>query len=144
MGELVSKRCLLQLPHSLPSPWESSGAGFLPASNTPGAKFLAEFELYVALAVTRLGDQAYGAAVRAEIESRAGRPVSIGALYTTMARLESKGLLQTTASESEPGQRGRPRKYCLLTAAGEEAVRHSLERLGRMAEGLPIAGGQGA
>ena len=108
----------------------------------PG-KFLAEFELYVALAVTRLGDQAYGAAVRAKIESRVGRPVSIGALYTTMARLEAKGWLRTRAAESEPGQRGRPRKYCRLTADGEEAVRHSLEMLGRMAEGLPFAGGQG-
>lgn len=104
----------------------------------PG-KFLAEFELYVSLAIARLGDEAYGAAVRQEIESRTGRPVSIGALYTTMARLEEKELLLTRPVEPEPGQRGRPRKYCELTPAGEEAVRHSLEMLGRMAEGLSVA-----
>lgn len=108
----------------------------------PG-KFLAEFELYVALAITRLGDRAYGAAVRKEIESRTGRPVSIGALYTTLARLEEKALLVTHAAEPEPGRRGRPRKYCTLTPAGDEAVRHSLEMLGRMTEGLPVAEGQG-
>lgn len=104
----------------------------------PG-KFLAEFELYVSLAVARLGDEAYGAAVRQEIESRTGRPVSIGALYTTMARLEEKRLLATLPVEAEAGRRGRPRKYCRLTPAGEEAVRHSLEMLGRMTEGLPVA-----
>ena len=53
----------------------------------PGT-FLAEFELYVTLAIARLGDGAYGGAIRDEIESRTGRPVSIGALYTTLARLE--------------------------------------------------------
>ena len=110
----------------------------------PG-KFLAEFELYVSLAVARLGDGAYGGAIRQEIESRTGRPVSIGALYTTMARLEEKELLRSRPVEAAPGQRGpkkkrgRPRKYCELTPQGEEAVRHSLEMLGRMTEGLPVA-----
>lgn len=102
-------------------------------------KFLAEFELYVSLAVARLGDGAYGGAIREEIESRTGRPVSVGALYTTLARLEEKSLLNSFPAEPEPGQRGRPRKYCRLTAEGEEALRHSLQMLGRMAEGLPVA-----
>jgi len=102
-------------------------------------KFLAEFELYVALAVARLGDKAYGAAVRQEIETRTGRPVSIGALYTTMARLEEKMLLVSRPGEAEAGRRGRPRKYCHLTPEGEDALRHSLEMLGRMAEGLHVA-----
>jgi len=107
----------------------------------PG-KFLAEFELYVSLAIKRLGDDAYGAAVRQEIESRTGRPVSIGALYTTMARLEEKELLLSRPS-AEEGHRGRPRKYCRLTPAGEEAVRHSLEMLGRMTEGLSVTESRG-
>ncbi len=107
-------------------------------------KFLAEFELYVTLAIARLGDEAYGAAMRQEIESRTGRSVSIGALYTTMARLEEKGLLLTRPGVSEAGRRGRPRKYCQLTPAGEEAMRHSLEMLERMAEGLRVAGTPGA
>ena len=105
----------------------------------PG-KFLAEFEMYVSLAIAQLGEGAYGAAVRQEIEARTGRPVSIGALYTTMARLEEKRLLETTPSEPEAGRVGRPRKYCRLTPEGEEALRHSLEMLGRMADGLTMAG----
>ena len=55
--------------------------------------FLAEFEMYVMLAVAQLGDEAYGLAVRKCIESKTNRPVSVGALYTTLARLEGKGFL---------------------------------------------------
>lgn len=98
-------------------------------------KFLAEFELYVMLAAGGLGDEAYGAAMRREIEERTGRPVSIGALYATLARLEEKGLVTTHPAEPAPGQRGRPRKYCRLTPEGEAAVRHSSEMLRRMMEG---------
>ena len=107
-------------------------------------KFLPEFELYVMLAVARLKDTAYGASVRNEIEARTGRPVSIGALYATLGRLETKGLVTTRASDPEPGKRGRPRKYCSLTPSGEEAVRHSTEMLTRMMDGLQLAGGGGA
>jgi PadR family transcriptional regulator PadR len=55
----------------------------------PG-QFLAEFELYVMLAIARLGDDAYGASIRRDIEGRTGRPVSVGALYATLARLGDK------------------------------------------------------
>jgi DNA-binding PadR family transcriptional regulator len=99
--------------------------------------FLPEFELYVMLAAAGLGDEAYGAAMRREIEERTGRPVSIGALYATLARLEEKGLVQRETEDPEPGKRGRPRKYCRLTADGEEAVRHSAEKLRRMMESAP-------
>lgn len=105
----------------------------------PG-KFLAEFEMYVMLAIARLGDDAYGAALRDEIEERAGRPVSIGALYATLHRLEDKGLVQSLEAEPEPGQRGRPRKYCHLTAAGRESLRHSTAMLQRMMDGVSLAG----
>ncbi len=101
--------------------------------------FLAEFELYVMLAVARLGDDAYGAAILREIEARTGRPVSIGALYATLARLEQKGMVTVTPSDPEPGRRGRPRKYCRLTGAGQEAARHSSRMLQRMMEGVPWA-----
>lgn len=102
-------------------------------------KFLAEFELYVTLAVARLGEEAYGASILREIEKTTGRPVSIGALYATLGRLEDKGLVRVTTSDPAAGQRGRPRKYCRLTAKGEEYVRHSAEMLQRMMDGVPLA-----
>jgi len=104
-------------------------------------RFLAEFELYVMLAVSRLGDDAYGAAIRREIESRAGRPVSIGALYATLGRLGDKGLLEFEVSEPEPVPGGRARKHCRLTPEGREALDHSVTRLGRMMQGVELSGG---
>ena len=103
----------------------------------PG-KFLAEFELYVMLAVARLGGDAYGASIRREIEERTGRPVSVGALYATLARLGDRGLVSFTVSEPVPVQGGRARKYCRLTADGEEALAHSTAMLGRMMDGVDL------
>lgn len=101
-------------------------------------RFLAEFEMYVLLAVTQLGDDAYGLAIRKCIESRTGRPVSVGALYTTMARLEAKGFLERHTPEAEPGKRGRPRRYCSITPAGRDGVAHSVAMLRRMTEGAAL------
>ena len=100
---------------------------------------LAEFEFYVMLAVVHLGDDAYGALVRQEIETRTDRPVSIGALYTTLARLEAKGLLTLRTVKSEAGQRGRARRYCRLTSAGTQAVQQSATMVSRMMRGLKLA-----
>jgi len=102
-------------------------------------RFLPEFELYVLLAIARLGDEAYGVRIRQEIEARTGRPISVGALYATLARLAEKGLLRQQVAEPRPGARGRPRKYCRLTAPGKRALAHSTEMLGRMLAGTPFA-----
>ncbi|MEM6706617.1 MAG: helix-turn-helix transcriptional regulator [Acidobacteriota bacterium] len=104
--------------------------------------FLAEFELYVMLAIARLGDGAYGAEIRREIESRTGRSVAVGALYTTLARLAEKGYLRQQVREPEPGERGRPRKLCTLTAGGERALQTTTNALRNMMDGLePARGG---
>lgn len=102
-------------------------------------KFLAEFEMYVMLAVAQLEDGAYGLAIRKCIESRTSRPVSVGALYTTLARLESKGLLNQRDPAASSGRRGRPRRYCDLTSEGRQTLQHSVSMLGRMAEGVSLA-----
>ncbi len=101
------------------------------------AQFLAEFELYVMLAIARLGDDGYGAAVRQEIERRTGRPVSIGALYAMLSRLEAKGLL-TLRTVTVEGQPGRARRYTRLTPRGTAAMRHSATMLSRMMDGLRL------
>ena len=101
--------------------------------------FLPEFELYVLLALTHLGDEAYGAAIRREIEQRTGRPTSIGAVYATLGRLEDKGYLRHELSQPMPVKGGRARKHYRLTTAGDAALKHSAGMLVRMMDGLDVA-----
>jgi PadR family transcriptional regulator, regulatory protein PadR len=104
-------------------------------SGTKGA-FPAEFELFVLLALARLRDNAYGVTVRREIEERGGRPVSIGAVYATLARLADKGLVESELSEPVAVRGGRSRRYYQLTIAGERALARTLTMLDRMTSGL--------
>lgn len=112
----------------------------------PG-KFLAEFELYIMLAVARLeeedGEGGYGAAIWRVIEDRTGRPVAIGALYATLGRLADKGLLRFSVSAPQPVRGGRSKKSYRLTRKGREALSHSAEMMQRMLEGLAFAKGGG-
>lgn len=109
----------------------------------PG-KFLAEFELYVMLAVARLQGRAYGAAIRKAIEERTGRPISIGALYATLSRLDDKGLLRFEVSTPEPVRGGRARKYYQLTPKGRNSLTHSTEMMRRMMDGLVLTSAKGS
>jgi PadR family transcriptional regulator PadR len=97
---------------------------------------LGEFEHCVLLAVVHLADRAYGVSIRREIEARTGRDVAIGALYTSLERLERKGYLRSTMSDPTPQRGGRSRRYFTLTAHGAVALRESRKRMTRMWEGL--------
>jgi DNA-binding PadR family transcriptional regulator len=79
---------------------------------------LGEFEYLMLTAATRLGDEAYGAAIRQEIEDATGSPCSIGALYTTLDRLEGKGLIKTWMGDPTPERGGRPKRMVRVTAKG--------------------------
>jgi DNA-binding PadR family transcriptional regulator len=97
---------------------------------------LGDFEQLVLLAVLRLGDNAYGAALRQEIHARSSRDVSINAVYTTLDRLERKGLLKSWTGEPTPERGGRRRKFYALRPAGETALRHAYRAFTAMADGL--------
>jgi DNA-binding PadR family transcriptional regulator len=86
---------------------------------------LGSLELAVLLTVARLGEVAYGLAVRHELAERTGRDYSVGAVYTTLQRLEDKGLLTSHASEPLPVRGGRSRRQFTLTAAGRRAIREA-------------------
>lgn len=100
--------------------------------------YLAEFEIYVMLAVLRLGDDAYGVTIRREIEERAGRPVSIGAVYATLGRLEEKEMVEFQVSDPQPVQGGRSRKLVSLTSKGLATLEHSTTMLQRMIQGTVL------
>jgi PadR family transcriptional regulator PadR len=99
------------------------------------AAALGEFEVLILLAVLHLGDEAYPPAVRSEIERRARRDVARGAVYVTLDRLETKGLLV-----SRPAERGadgaRTRRAYRAAPKGVRAVRRALAAVERMRVGL--------
>jgi PadR family transcriptional regulator PadR len=100
-------------------------------------EFLGEFEQLVLLALIRLGDEAYGMAVRREIGTRADRDVSIGAVYATLDRLETKGLVKSRLGETSDVRGGRAKKCFTITAAGARALEKSQHAFRQMLEGLP-------
>ena len=90
---------------------------------------LGTLELAVLLAVARLGEDAYGLAVRRDLTDRTGRDYSVGAVYTTLQRLEDKGFLASRASEPLPVRGGRSRRHFSLTGAGARALREAERHL---------------
>src|SRR4051812_1769518 len=100
------------------------------------APILGDFEQLVLFGVLRLGDDAYGAAIRQEIHARSGRDVSINAVYTTLERLETKGLLHSWTGEPTAQLGGRRRKFYALRPSGLTAMRQAYHAFQAMAEGL--------
>jgi PadR family transcriptional regulator, regulatory protein PadR len=98
--------------------------------------YLGEFEHLVLLAILRLGDEAYAVPVRQEIETHTGRSVARGALYTTLDRLEAKGLLRSRLAEGDTARGGRPRRYVTVTPLGVSAVRSARAAIDRLSSGL--------
>lgn len=104
---------------------------------------LGEFEQLLLLAVMRLGEDAYGLAMRREIEERTGRVISPGAIYPTMDRLERKGYVRSYMSEPTQERGGRARRHFQLQPAGYEALRRSHAALVAMWEGFAPEKGVG-
>src|ERR1700729_170678 len=98
---------------------------------------LGEFEYLLITAAARLGDEAYGAAIREEIEAATGRSCSIGALYTTVDRLQSKGLLQTWMGEATPQRGGRAKRMVRVTAKGSRDAAAFYKALMKATSGAP-------
>ena len=95
------------------------------------------FEQLVLLAVLRLRDQAYGMTVRSELEKRTGQSVSLGAVYTTLERLETKGYLTSKATAGGAEREGRAKRFFSVEKSGMEALQRALDVLDRMRADLP-------
>jgi PadR family transcriptional regulator len=104
---------------------------------------LGEFEQLILLAILRLGDDAYGVTIRAELAERAGRTVAPGALYTTLERLEIKGLIVSRMSDPTPQRGGRAKRHVTVTAEGMEALTRSVEAYQRLLDGLKLGRAHG-
>ena len=88
---------------------------------------LGEFEEIVILTIAVLYKEAYGVAIKNEIESRTSRKVSMGAMHTALVRLEKKGYVTSLDGEATEERMGRPRKYYQITALGKRAMEYAKE-----------------
>src|SRR5262245_47760528 len=96
--------------------------------------WLGEFEQLVLFAVLQI-DEAYGTAIRREIEDRTGRSVSAGALYTTLDRLERRGLVTSTWGEPTAERGGKRKRLFKIKPAGRDALARSWRAIREMARG---------
>jgi len=98
--------------------------------------FIGEFEQVVLLAALQLKDEAHAPAISRKLEEDAGRPVSRGALYSTLDRLERKGLLEWRIEASSEDGGGQPKRRFTVTDEGLAALRASRDMLLALWDGL--------
>jgi PadR family transcriptional regulator len=97
---------------------------------------LGDLEQMVLLALMRLGNDAYGVTIRREIEARTGRPVTLGSIYPTLHRLESKGYVRSFTGEPTATRGGRARRHFILKPDGRTALHRQRRMLNAMWEGF--------
>lgn len=83
---------------------------------------LGEFEEIVLLTVGILHGNAYAITIKDKIENNLDRGVSVGALQTTLRRLEKKGYVKSKHGDSTTSRGGRPKLYFIITAYGKKAI----------------------
>lgn len=98
---------------------------------------LGEFEEIVLLTIAILYKEAYGVAIKNEIEAKLSRSVSMGGLHTVLLRLEGKGYVESVQGEGTEERMGRPRRYYQITALGKKAIKHSKETRNALWRAIP-------
>lgn len=94
--------------------------------------FLGQFEEILMLAILHLGEQAYGARIRQAVEKAMVKTVAIGAVYTTLERLERKGYVSSWQGEATPERGGRAKRFFRVEGAGELALADTREARNRL------------
>jgi PadR family transcriptional regulator, regulatory protein PadR len=97
---------------------------------------IGDFEQLILFSLVRLGEDAYGVTIRREIENRASRTVSPGALYTALDRLEKRGFVSSRLGEPTPQRGGKRKRMYTLQPAGERALARVYESLRLMSSGV--------
>ena len=100
------------------------------------APLLGEFEQVVLLSLLRLGNGAWGAAIRRDIQERIGRELPVSVVYVTLQRMEKKGWVKSYIGAPTAERGGRRRRHYLIDTKGEHALGRSYRALVRMSEGL--------
>jgi DNA-binding PadR family transcriptional regulator len=86
-------------------------------------EYLGEFEELVLMMVGALQEDAYGAAIADEIESRLKRDVNLSAVHVTLYRLEDKGYIRSSLGGATKERGGRRKRIYTITSAGVAMLR---------------------
>ena len=100
---------------------------------------LGEFEYLMIAAATRLQEDAYGAAILQEVERSTNRKCSLGALYTTLDRLEAKGMIKTWMGQPTKERGGRSRRMVQVHPKGVEAATEFYQAMIKVSRGTSWA-----
>ena len=102
--------------------------------------YLGELEILLLLAVIQLGDEAYGVPIARELERQRGRDVSVGSVYASLERLESKGLVTSALGDPTPERGGKARRYFRITKEGLRQVQEMRRVLTKLWKTVPEPG----
>lgn len=102
-----------------------------------GKNSIGEFEEVVMLTVAVLYKEAYGVAIKEEIETRLRRKVSVGAMRTALQRLEKKGLLKSEFGEATSIRGGKRKRYFRVTPLGKQVLEEVMETRKQLWEAIP-------
>ena len=86
--------------------------------------YIGEFEELVLLTITSLCDNAYGVSIKNDVEKRTDRKISVGALHSTITRLEEKGLIRSKLGEPTQERGGKRKKFFEITNSGKAILHH--------------------
>ncbi|MEM7414876.1 MAG: helix-turn-helix transcriptional regulator [Gemmatimonadota bacterium] len=98
--------------------------------------YLNDFEQLVLLSVLRLGSDAYGGAIRRDLEDTARRSVTVASIYVALSRLEQQGRCRSWMSDPTPVRGGKAKKHYALEPDGVRALRDAKSALERMWSGV--------
>jgi DNA-binding PadR family transcriptional regulator len=98
---------------------------------------LGEFEEIVMLTIGVLGENAYGLAIKEQIESRLNRVVSMGALHTGLYRLEEKGYLKSKLGKATNVRGGKPKRFFIVSSGGQKALKKAMEDRQQLWDEIP-------
>ncbi len=100
-------------------------------------KYIGELEEVIMLTIGVLNDEAYGLAIKREIEERLKRVVSMGALHTGLYRLEQKGLLESRLGEATKARGGKPKRYFQVTMYGQQVLKETADDRNLLWKSIP-------
>jgi PadR family transcriptional regulator, regulatory protein PadR len=151
--EAQPKDLRLFLPsHSIPGVQRTTAIRREPATKTIGIdasdffaiievmtnrSYLGEFELMLLLAMTHLGEEAYGVPISRQLELHRGRNVSVGSVYAALERLEAKGLVNSNLGDPTPERGGKAKRYFRITKEGLRQVRETRRVLTNLWRTIP-------